>query len=277
MKVLAKGLLLLVSSALLFNSTWALAKPPVAKLNGQLVQGSLIFGQTAPGSEVYFNQQLLPLTSDGRFVFGVGRDAAAEQQLRIVQGGVEHLQPFHIAKREYVIQRVNGVAQKYVSPPAEVTARIAQDAKQVREVRRTQSTLPYIFTTPVMPATGPVSGVYGSQRIFNGEPRNPHYGLDIAAVVGSPVFAPLSGKVLLAADLYYSGLTIILDHGYGITSTYMHLSKLDVAPGDTVIQGAKMAEIGATGRVTGPHLDWRINWVQERLDPATLPGLPLPH
>ena len=126
-----------------------------------------------------------------------------------------------------------------------------------------------------MPAKVRISGVYGSQRVFNGEPRNPHFGLDVAAPVGAPVVAPLAGKVLLAEDLYYSGLTLIIDHGFGISSTFMHLSKMDAKVGDSVVQGEKIAEVGATGRVTGPHLDWRINWLQERLDPALIPGLPL--
>lgn len=261
--------------SLLVSVSGALAAKPEVELIGALTQGSLLVGKTAPGSEVYFNDAALVVSADGRFVFGVGRDAKLTHQLKIKSAGEEQVIELTISARQYDIQRVNGVAQKYVTPPSDVSERIQQDNVQVRKARETVSTLPYIFDKPVMPAQGRISGVYGSQRIFNGEPRNPHYGLDVAAPIGAPVIAPLSGTVLLAKDLYYSGLTLIVDHGFGINSTFMHLSKFHVAVGDTVVQGQKIAEVGATGRVTGPHLDWRINWQQERLDPALLPGLPL--
>lgn len=239
-------------------------------LQGELTQGSLIKGQAPAGSKVYFDQQLLQVSPEGKFVFGIGRDAPLDHSLVIEHDGKALTLPLQFTKREYDIQHVNGVAQKYVSPPNDVIARIAHDNKKVKEVRETQSALTYIFSPPVRPATGRISGVYGSQRVFNGEPRNPHYGLDIAAPTGSTVFAPWSGKVLLADDLYYSGMTLIIDHGFGVTSTMLHLSKFHVTVGDEVTQGQKIAEIGATGRVTGPHLDWRINWQHERLDPALL-------
>ena len=267
MKVWVKALSLLVSIGLP-----VLAQEDV-KLQGEFTQGSLILGQAAPGTKVFFNDAPLPVSAEGRFVFGVGRDAAEQHKLTLQLGDHQQVKTLQFKKREYNIQRVNGVEQKYVTPPAEVTERIKQDNVKVRKVRELQSDLAFIFDKPQMPAKGRISGVYGSQRVFNGEPRNPHYGLDIAAPVGAEVIAPLSGKVLLAEDLYYSGLTLIVDHGYGISSTFMHLSKFTVSVGDTVQQGQKIAEVGASGRVTGAHLDWRINWHQERLDPALLPGL----
>ncbi|MDR6982854.1 murein DD-endopeptidase MepM/ murein hydrolase activator NlpD [Rheinheimera pacifica] len=270
MKVWVKALSLLASVS------FALFAQPALELEGQLTQGSLLRGKAAVGSKVFFNDIELPLSSDGRFVFGIGRDAPLKHQLTVQLNGEKYIKPLTFTARQYDIQHVNGVAQKYVTPPAEVTERIRRDNQQVRAVRETVSGLPFIFDTPIMPAKGRISGVYGSQRVFNGEPRNPHYGLDVAAPVGAPVVAPLSGKVLLAEDLYYSGLTLIIDHGFGISSTFMHLSRFDVAVGDNIEQGQKIAEVGATGRVTGPHLDWRINWQQERLDPALLPGLKLP-
>ncbi|MCS4308975.1 murein DD-endopeptidase MepM/ murein hydrolase activator NlpD [Rheinheimera pacifica] len=262
--------------SLLASVSFSLVAQPAIELEGQLTQGSLLRGKTTPGSKVFFNGIELPLSSDGRFVFGIGRDAPLKHQLSVHFNGEKYTKPLTFTARQYDIQHVNGVAQKYVTPPAEVTERIRRDNQQVRVVRNTVSGLPFIFDTPIMPAKGRISGVYGSQRVFNGEPRNPHYGLDVAAPVGAPVVAPLSGKVLLAQDLYYSGLTLIIDHGFGISSTFMHLSRFDVAVGDNIKQGQKIAEVGATGRVTGPHLDWRINWQQERLDPALLPGLQLP-
>lgn len=263
MKVLVKALLLLASSIAIADTT--------VELQGKLTQGSLIQGKTVPGNQVLFNNQLLQISPEGLFVFGVGRDAAMEQLLQVITPeGVQQDIPLQLAPREYDIQRITGVAQKYVSPPADVTARIQADNQKVRAVRQTLSSDDYIFSSPVKPAKGRITGVYGSQRIFNGEPRNPHFGLDIAAPVGTEVVAAWSGTVLLAEDLYFSGLTLIVDHGFGVSSTYMHLSKFSVQAGDKVQQGQKIAEIGATGRVTGPHLDWRLNWFQERLDPALL-------
>jgi len=267
MKVWVKALSLLASVSFLLQAS------PELQLEGQLTQGSLLRGKAPAGAKVFFNDIELPVTADGRFVFGVGRDAATEQSITVKLVNEVQTKKLTFSTRKYDIQHVNGVAQKYVTPPKDVTDRIQRDALKVKRVRETVSALPFIFDTPIMPAKGRISGVYGSQRVFNGEPRNPHYGLDVAAPVGADVIAPLGGVVLLADDLYYSGLTLIVDHGFGITSTFMHLSKFNVVPGDRVTQGQKIVEVGASGRVTGPHLDWRINWQQERLDPALLPGL----
>ncbi|MDX3774054.1 M23 family metallopeptidase [Chromatiaceae bacterium AAb-1] len=262
MKGWVKALLLIASSSVIADTEIA--------LQGTLTQGSLILGKAPAGSQVFFNEQPLQVSPEGRFVFGIGRDAALQHQLMVKHQNQQQVIPLQFSQREYDIQHITGVAQKYVSPPAEVTARIQSDNQKVRAVRQTLTQDEFIFSSPLKPAEGRISGVYGSQRIFNGEPRNPHYGLDIAAPTGSPVIAPWNGTVLLADDLYFSGLTLIIDHGFGVTSTYMHLSKFTVQPGEQIIQGQKIAEIGATGRVTGPHLDWRLNWFQERLDPALL-------
>lgn len=262
MKVWVKALLLCASS---FCAT---ANEVV--LEGKLTQGSLIRAQAPIGSEVWFNDSLIKVAPDGKFVFGIGRDAALNHRLNVKYAGQTKTFPLSFTGREYDIQRITGVEQKYVEPPKEVTERIARDNRRVREVRTTLSDKTAIFAEPLRPAAGRISGVYGSQRIFNGQPRNPHFGLDIAAPVGAPVLAPWEGKVLLAEDLYFSGLTLIIDHGFGVTSTFMHLNRFAVEVGDTVSQGQQIADVGATGRVTGPHLDWRINWQQERLDPQLL-------
>ena len=267
MKVWLKALLLSYS---IFASPGLHANTEVV-LNGKLIQGSLIRGQVPAGSNVMFNNQPLSVTAQGQFVFGIGRDASLAHQLTVIKpDGTQHIIPLQFQARQYDVQRITGVAQRYVTPPAEVAERIQNDNRKVRVVRNTLSTQTAIFADPYRPAKGRISGVYGSQRVFNGEPRNPHYGLDIAAPVGAPVFAPWDGVVLLAEDLYYSGFTLIIDHGMGVSSTLMHLHAIDVAVGDRVHQGEKVAEVGATGRVTGPHLDWRINWLQERLDPQLL-------
>ncbi len=267
MKVWLKALLLSCSAII---STGIHANTDVV-LAGELLQGSLIRGKVLPGSTVLFNQQQLSITAQGQFVFGIGRDASLQHQLTVIDpAGSEQNIPLQFKARQYDIQRITGVAQKYVTPPAEVTERIQSDNRKVRAVRNTLSNNTAIFAEPLRPAQGRISGVYGSQRVFNGEPRNPHYGMDIAAPVGAPVLAPWNGEVLLAEDLYYSGLTLIIDHGMGVTSTLMHLNSIEVQVGQQIRQGDKVAEVGASGRVTGPHLDWRINWLQERLDPQLL-------
>lgn len=266
MKVWAKALLLCALN-------WAALASSSAKelvLDGQLTQGSLIRATVPAGAKVWFNDQPLAVSEQGHFVFGIGRDAALKHQLTVEHQGKRQQIPLTFSGRQYDIQRISGVEQKYVEPPKEVTARIARDNRRVREVRQTFSAKTLFLNAPLKPAAGRISGVYGSQRIFNGQPRNPHFGLDIAAPVGAPVLAPWDGKVLLAEDLYFSGLTLIVDHGMGVTSTFMHLHRFNVAVGDTVTAGMQIAEVGATGRVTGPHLDWRINWFQERLDPQLL-------
>ncbi|MCF4009605.1 M23 family metallopeptidase [Rheinheimera sp. UJ63] len=262
MKVWVKALLLCAISVA--------ANAAEVVLHGPLTQGSLIRGQAPMGAQIWFNEQPVVVSAQGQFVFGIGRDAALQHQLKVVHQGKQQQFPLRFTAREYDIQRITGVEQKYVAPPKEVSARIANDNAKVRQVRSTLSELDAIFSTPVRPAAGRISGVYGSQRVFNGQPRNPHFGLDIAAPVGAPVLAPWPGKVLLAEDLYFSGLTVIVDHGFGVSSTFMHLNAIKVKVGDTVAQSQHIADIGATGRVTGPHLDWRINWFQERLDPQLL-------
>jgi murein DD-endopeptidase MepM/ murein hydrolase activator NlpD len=245
-------------------------------LNGRLTQGSLMRGKLRSGSIVWLNGSEINILASGDFVFGFGRDADLTQKLEWQLPGqtIRNLKTLKLAKREYAIQRIEGVASKYVSPPKEVLTRIRNDNVQIAAARATRSELSAFTQDFMLPAKGRISGVYGSQRVFNGEPRRPHFGLDIAGPVGTAIVAPLAGEVTLAHnDMYYSGGTLIIDHGLGVSSTFIHLSLIDVKQGDVVKQGQKIAEMGATGRVTGPHLDWRINWFKERLDPALLVNL----
>lgn len=273
MKVLEKDRLVmfktLLATALVASASFSAM---ALELKGHLTQGGLVTGKLENAKSVSLDGKSLKLSPNGDFVFGFGRDAETTHTLKWVDNtGKSHSQPLAITKREYEIDKITGVAKKYVSPAKEVSARISREAVAVRKAREVDSDLLYFLDPVLKPAEGRISGVYGSQRYFNGEPRRPHFGLDIANKTGSPVYAPISGTVVFAEpDLYYSGGTLIIDHGHGITSTYIHLSKLDVKVGDKIEQGNKVAEIGATGRVTGPHLDWRFNWKGERLDPALL-------
>ncbi|MFZ9134526.1 MAG: M23 family metallopeptidase, partial [Candidatus Puniceispirillaceae bacterium] len=178
-------------------------------------------------------------------------------------------------QRDYNIQRIDGLNQTMVTPPANVLARIKADSKAVRAAREQETPLGDFWRGFDWPALGRISGVYGSQRILNGEPRQPHYGIDIAAPRGTPVRAPASGKVTLVKDLYFSGWTIVMAHGLGVNSSFLHLDRVDVKPGMMIKRGDLIGTIGATGRATGPHLDWRIDWQGRRIDPGLLVG-PMP-
>jgi murein DD-endopeptidase MepM/ murein hydrolase activator NlpD len=243
-------------------------------LVGQTKQGGLLIGTSNMDiASAKIGSVTVPIHENKRLlVFGFGRDADSRSVLTVnFVDGTTIERELTIERRVYDIDEVNGVASKYVSPPESVLKRIRNDTKNVKQARE-KMTFRKDFLAPIIqPAQGRISGVYGSQRVFNGVPKRPHFGLDIAAPTGTEVIAPWDGVVVLSEpDMYYSGGTLIIDHGMGITTTYIHLSKLDVAVGDEVKQGNKIAEIGATGRVTGPHLDWRMNWFSRRLDPQLL-------
>lgn len=246
-------------------------------LKGALVQGGLVFGQAEPGSTATLDGRPLRLTEDGRFVFGFGRDAPETATLAVTApDGSMETRSLTIDRRDYEIQRIDGIAQSYVTPPDEVLARIRADAEAAAAARAADRPETDFDSGFIWPAEGRISGVYGSQRILNGEPRQPHYGVDIAALVGTPVKAPADGVVTLAhPDMYFSGATLIIDHGHGLSSTFLHLDSIEVEVGQRVRQGEVVARLGASGRVTGPHLDWRMNWREERIDPALLvPPMP---
>lgn len=258
----------------------ALAGAPLLDLVGEPVQGGLMIGHAAPGSRVELDGRVLPVGPGGVFLVGFGRDAAPQATLRTVgPEGVVETRQVSVRQRDYEIQRIDGLPPSKVTPPQEVLERIRREAEAVRAARAVVRPRPDFLTGFAWPARAPVSGVYGSQRILNGEPRQPHYGVDLALARGTPVGAPADGVVAFAQpDLYYSGGTLIIDHGLGLSSTFLHLDRILVEVGDEVRRGQVVAEVGATGRVTGPHLDWRMNLGEERLDPQrvleTLPAAP---
>ena len=188
-----------------------------------------------------------------------------------VPNGLSETRIINVEPRKYRMQRINGLPKNMISPPKKVLERIIIENKKIKKVRMRDSNFSFWKSGFVWPAKGRISGVYGSQRILNGRPKQPHYGIDIAAPKGSLVVAPTGGVVALAEpELYYSGGTIILDHGHGLTSAFLHMDKLFVAVGDVVSQSQPIGTIGSTGRSTGPHLDWRINWFEKRIDPGLL-------
>lgn len=266
-------------AGLFFAMTVAAAAPAFAglELKGEMIQGGLIFGQSLPGATATLDGEALRMTPDGRFVFGFGRDAPPGATLTVtLPDGQVTTRKLKIAQREYRIQRIDNLAKDYVTPPDEVLARIRADSAAAAKARATDRAEADFDSGFIWPAIGPISGVYGSQRILNGEPRQPHYGVDVAGPVGTPVVAPADGVVTLAhPGMYFSGATLIIDHGHRLSSTFLHLEEIRVKEGQVVRQGEVVALMGATGRVTGPHLDWRMNWRDQRIDPTFLvPPMP---
>ena len=251
-------------------------------LEGRLTQGGMVWGNVAPGSEVTLDNAPLDVLADGTLLAGFGRDAAATSELVVSAQSGKCVQMLQIARRDYNIQRVEGVPQETVTPPPEQLERIRRERELVRVAKAQALQRPDLLQGALAgfawPAVGPISGVYGSQRVYNGKPGSPHYGVDVAMPTGTAVLAPTAGVVTLAEpDLFYSGGTIILDHGYRLSSSFLHLSKVLVEVGQEVKTGDVIGEIGASGRATGPHLDWRMSWRAERIDPQLLvPPMPKP-
>jgi murein DD-endopeptidase MepM/ murein hydrolase activator NlpD len=249
-----------------------LALQAQTQLSGEAIQGGLIFGQTKPGSTVNLDDQAVLVSSDGHFLIGFDRDESGTREL-VINSPAQPAETIELAvkARQYDIERVDGLPPRTVTPDPEAAERIKQEAAMVSSARRLRDQRVDYVNGFAWPAAGRISGVYGSQRVLNGEPGRPHYGLDIAAPTGDPVFAPAGGIVTLAyGDMYFSGGTLILDHGQGLSSTFLHLSEILVEVGDIVSQGDLIARIGATGRASGPHLDWRMNWLNRRVDPRLL-------
>ena len=245
-------------------------------LDGAATQGGLMRGMAAPGATVTVDGKAVRLADDGGFVFGFGRDHGPQAlvEARFSDGAVAR-QTVAVAGRRYEEQRIDGLPPAMVTPDEETLARIRADAARVRAARAHDTDALDFRAGFAWPALGPISGVYGSRRILNGEPRRPHFGVDVAAAEGAPVRAAAAGFVRLADALYYSGNTVIIDHGFGLTTTYLHLRESAVAPGQRVARGDIIGAVGATGRASGVHLDWRLNWFDVRLDPALVVG-PMP-
>lgn len=232
-------------------------------------QGAMVIGKVPPGSEVRHAGRTLRVTGYGSVVFGVGRDAGGPLQVSVKRpDGKAETVNIAVLPRDWPIEKVSGVPPRTVDPPPEVAARIAREAAQVGAARSADDARADFAQAFVWPVAGRISGRFGNQRIYNGNPGSPHSGMDIAAPAGTPVKAPAAGVVTLAApDFYITGGTLILDHGHGISSNFLHLSGIDVKVGDRVEQGQVVARVGATGRATGPHLHWGMNWFDVRIDP----------
>jgi murein DD-endopeptidase MepM/ murein hydrolase activator NlpD len=270
-------LFVLVSLAISSSFCPALAAAATT-LQGTPVQGALLFGHTQPGSHAYLDGIEIAVSGEGDFVLGFDRDEHGQRILKISDAaGNDEIITLDVAARKYEIERVDGLPPSTVQPDPAALQRIRDEAAMVAAARSRRDDRTDYASGFAWPASGRISGVYGSQRILNGEPGRPHYGVDIAAKEGSPVYAPAGGIITLAhAGMYFSGGTIILDHGQGLSSSFLHLSKLLVDAGTVVRKGDLIARVGATGRASGPHLDWRMNWLNRRVDPQLLLQEPPP-
>lgn len=245
-------------------------------LRGGAVEGGLMIARTAPDNRVTLDDAAIPVAPDGLFIVGFHRDSDLPVTIGITKtDGTSQLTVLTPQQRSYQIQRIDGLQKNMVTPPENVIARIKSDQAAVAAARQTPAAAGDFWRGIDWPVTGRISGVFGSQRILNGQPRQPHYGIDIAVPKGTPVRAPASGLVTLVKDLYFSGWTVIINHGLGLNSTFLHLDSTVISVGDTVQRGSIIGTVGSTGRSTGPHLDWRLDWQGRRID-ASLAAGPMP-
>jgi murein DD-endopeptidase MepM/ murein hydrolase activator NlpD len=246
-------------------------------LKSVIRQGELIVGKTDPGTTIRLDEKRVAVSRDGRFAFGFAYDQKRSSILdvRFTDGSMERHE-ITPSIREYEIQRISGLPENFVSPPAEVLDRIKRESAVMKDARERMTEASWFADGFEWPVPGIVSSLFGSQRILNGEPRAPHLAVDIAAPTGTPIHAPASGIVSLIGDFYFDGMFTILDHGQGVSTCYAHQNRLLVNKDDVIDRGQVIGEVGRTGRVTGPNLHWGMNWFQIGLDPSLSTSAPRP-
>ena len=256
----------IISFLLIFNISHAV------EFLGNFKQGSFILGKTDPNSKVFIDDRKVRVSNDGYFAFGLDRDRKNNVLIKIINKKETKLIEKKVFKRKYKIQRIDGLPPKQVTPPPEVYERIKKDNILIGKARATDSKLVFFKDKFIYPIDKYIiTGVYGSQRILNGKPRRPHYGIDFHAPEGTPVKSMMDGVVTLVEnDMYFTGGTIIFDHGHGISTLYMHMKDINVKKGQKVKKGEIVGTLGQSGRATGPHLDIRLNWFEIKLDPMTI-------
>ena len=264
-----KKLIFFISLYFISNSLYAF------ELNGKFYQGNLIVGKTESQAKVFVDEKRVKVSKQGFFVFGLSKDRKNDVSINVIKNNITETQIKKVYKKKYKIQKIDGLPKKQVTPPEELYERIKDDNKLIGDARAINTNLNFFtkkFKIPI--ENGIITGVYGSQRILNGIPKSPHYGLDFAAKEGTEIKAMLDGVVTLSEDdLYYTGGTIIFDHGHGISTLYMHMKDLYVVKGQKIKQGDIIGTVGKTGRSTGAHLDIRLNWFNVKLDPASVLSL----
>jgi murein DD-endopeptidase MepM/ murein hydrolase activator NlpD len=258
---------------------WALSKPTIDRLviKGALEQGSLALGYAEKNASVTIDGEKVRLSPDGVFAFGFAFDQTKPSTVAVTwPDGSTETQSYTPTARQYEIQRVNGLPQNTVTPPPEVLERIKKEAGEIYQARQRDTGGVDFLDGFDWPAPGILSGTFGSRRIDNGVPMAPHYGVDMAAPTGTPIHAPAAGTISLSADHYLNGGFTLIDHGQGVSTSYLHQSKRLVKVGDSVRRGQLIGNIGQTGRATGPHLHWAMNWFEVKLDPSRSTRKPKP-
>ena len=239
---------------------------------GKFRQGHFIIGKTEPKSKIWIDKKPIKVSKDGFFAFGLDRDRKYDVVIIEERNGKKQKIVKKVQKREYKIQKIDGLPEKKVTPPKEVYERIKRENKIISNARSIESDLTFFKNKFIPPLDNAIiTGVYGSQRILNGKPKWPHYGIDFAAKEGTKIKAMIDGTTtMVEPDLFYTGGTLIFDHGHGISTLYMHMQKIYVKKGQKVKRGEIIGTVGSTGRSTGAHLDVRLNWFGTRLDPMTV-------
>ncbi len=245
------------------------------EFKGDFKQGSFILGKISPDTKISIDDRNIRVSKDGYFAFGLDRDRKNDVIIKIEKNGESKKIVKKVFKRKYKIQRIDGLPSKQVTPPPEVYERIKKDNILIGKARLIDTAYVFFKDKFIYPIDKYIiTGVYGSQRILNGKPRRPHYGIDFHAPEGTPVKAMMDGEITLVAnDMYFTGGTIIFDHGHGISTLYMHMKDINVKVGQKIKKGQIVGTLGQSGRATGPHLDIRLNWFEVKLDPATILNL----
>ena len=261
----------IISKLFFILVTFVSTQSNAIEFKGKFLQGHFIIGITDPLAKILIDKKNIKVSEDGYFVFGIDRDRKFDLIITKIQDGKKEKIIKKVLKRQYNIQRIDGLEESKVTPPESVYKRIKEENNKIGEAKAVNSDLSFFKNRFIMPVEGIISGVYGSQRVLNGKPKWPHYGIDIAAKKGTMIKSSGTGVVTMAEDdLYYTGGTIIMDHGHGISTIYSHLETVMVSIGDKINKGDIIGTVGSTGRSTGPHLDFRVNWFQTRLDPMSI-------
>ncbi len=260
----------LLAAPLLLAARPSQAGPPLS-WRGEPRQGALLVGRTGRGVRLILDGRPVRVSPEGEFAFGFGRDHSDESTLIFTRpDGRTETRRIAVEKRSWDVQHITGLPPAQVTPDEQALRRILSEREMLAAVRGIDSARTDFVHPLAWPTRGRISGVFGSQRVLNGQPRQPHYGFDIAAPTGTPVVAALPGRVKLSEEFFFFGQIIVLDHGHGVNTLYAHLSSREVELGQEVEQGERIAAVGATGRVTGPHLHFSLSWYHTWLDPQPL-------
>ncbi|AEG31462.1 M23 family metallopeptidase [Thiomicrospira cyclica] len=272
------SVLVMIVSLQLSNNLLASSANPIqeqALVEGRLIQGGWALITVPPLSQLQWGQREWQADANGQALIGFGRDQSSLIQVNVKPSDQASFTiEIDLTNKDYLVQRIDGLPQRFVTPDPEAQERIRRDIAMARAAREIMLDRTDFMTPFIWPAEGTITGVWGSQRILNGEPRRPHFGVDIANSTGTPILAPAAGEVTLVADMELSGGTVFVDHGFGLRSDFLHLEEIYVQVGDQVEQGQLIATMGATGRATGPHLHWGMSWMDIRVDPEEAFDLP---